>query len=112
MTRRNRPLTLGELVGSFLSRKGLTKRLDLAGAVERWPEIVGERVARNARAEAVTADGILWVQVRSSPWAMELSLMAPRILARLNEGRDGQIRELRCKVGPLTEPPPPPPEAP
>lgn len=111
MNPKSRPASLGDLVGAFLDRKGLTKRLDLAGAVERWPEIVGERVARNARAEAVTADGILWVQVRSSPWAMELSLMAPRILARLNEGRDGQIRELRCKVGPLTEPLSPPPEA-
>ena len=104
MTPKDRPVPLGDLVGAFLDRKGLTERLDLAGAVERWSEIVGDRVAANARAESVTADGVLWVTVRSSPWAMELSLMAPRILARLNEGREGQIRELRCRVGPLRAP--------
>lgn len=99
MSARQRPAPLGELVGQYLSKSGLTKRLDLAGAVERWAEIVGERVAANARAEAVTADGILWIRVRTSPWAAELSLMAPRILERLNEGRTGKIRGIRCLVG-------------
>lgn len=108
-----RPTPLGELVEAYLDRSRLTPRLDLASAVERWAVIVGERVAANARAEAVSADGILWVRVRSSPWAMELSLMAPRILAVLNEGRDGKIRELRCRVGLAPPPDPDPPtEAP
>ncbi len=99
MTARKHPAPLGELLGQYLSKSGLTKRLDLAGAVERWAEIVGDRVAANAQAEAVTADGILWVRVRTSPWAAELSLMAPRLLERLNEGRTGKIRGLRCLVG-------------
>ena len=99
-----RPTPLGDLVEAYLARTRLAPRLDLASAVERWAVIVGERVATNAQAEAVSADGILWVRVKSSPWAMELSLMAPRILAALNEGRDGKIRELRCKVG--LQPPP------
>jgi predicted nucleic acid-binding Zn ribbon protein len=94
-----RPARLGELVGPFLEKKGLTRRLDLAGAVERWSEAVGPQVAAATRAEAVTADGVLWVRVVSSAWANELSLMAPRILLRLNEGREGRIRELRCRVG-------------
>lgn len=103
-----RPTPLGELVEAYLDRSRLTPRLDLASAVERWAVIVGDRVAANAQAEAVSADGVLWVRVRSSPWAMELSLMAPRILAVLNEGRDGKIRELRCRVG-LAPPPEPEP---
>ncbi len=94
-----RPAPLGDLLDAYLDRTKLTPRLDLASAVERWAVIVGERVAANAQAEAVSADGVLWVRVRSSPWAMELSLMAPRLLAVLNEGRDGKIRELRCRVG-------------
>jgi predicted nucleic acid-binding Zn ribbon protein len=90
---------LGELVDDYLAKRGLGKRLDLATAVERWNDVVGARVAANARAESVTADGVLWVRVRSSPWAAELSLLAPKILARLNADRDGKIRELRCVVG-------------
>lgn len=101
-----RPTPLGDLLEAYLDRTKLTPRLDLASAVERWAVIVGERVAANAQAEAVSADGVLWVRVRSSPWAMELSLMAPRILAVLNEGRHGKIRELRCRVG-LAPPPEP-----
>ena len=64
-------------------------------------DVIGcsDAILANARAEAVTADGLLWVRVRSSPWAAELSLMAPRILARLNQDRDGKIRDLRCIVG-------------
>jgi predicted nucleic acid-binding Zn ribbon protein len=106
---------LCDLVDAYLDRAKLTPRLDLASAVERWPQLVGERVAANAVAEAVSADGILWVRVRSSPWAMELSLMAPRLLAILNDGRDGKIRELRCKVGlpdPFRAPPPDPEPSP
>ncbi len=99
MSEKKRPEALSSALDSYLGKKGLTKRLDLAGAVERWADVVGERVAANARAEAVTADGLLWVRVRSSPWAAELSLMAPRILARLNQNRDGKIRDLRCIVG-------------
>jgi predicted nucleic acid-binding Zn ribbon protein len=90
---------LGGLVHDYLAKRGLSKRLDLATAIDRWREVVGERVAANARAEAVTADGILWVRVRSSPWAAELSLLAPKILARLNADRDGKIRGLRWVVG-------------
>jgi len=101
------PSAIGAILGEILAKRGLTERLDQAGAVERWPEVVGERVAANARAEAVTADGYIWVRVKSSPWAAELSLMAPRILARLNEGREGQIRGIRWLVGPTGEPPRP-----
>lgn len=100
MRKKRPPLEpLGGLVSDYLAKRGLAKRLDLATAIDRWSEVVGERVAANARAEAVTADGILWVRVRSSPWAAELSLLAPKILARLNADRDGKIRGLRCVVG-------------
>lgn len=107
MTRRpprQRPAPLAELVGAYLGKRGLAERLDLAGAVERWAEVVGERVAASAQAEAVTADGILWVRVKSSAWANELNLMAPRILATLNGDREGRIIALRCRVGPMPPP--------
>jgi len=101
MTKRDRPRPLGELLDRYLDREGLAKRVDLAGAVDRWPEVVGPKVAAVTRAEAVSPDGILWVRVTSSAWATELSLMAPRILPRLNQNREGQVREIRCLVGPL-----------
>jgi len=104
MTDRKWPAPVGDLVGRFLEREGLAERVDLAGAVDRWAQVVGPKVAAVTRAEAVSPDGILWVRVTSSSWATELSLMAPRIMYRLNEGRDGQVREIRCLVGPLPPP--------
>jgi predicted nucleic acid-binding Zn ribbon protein len=105
---RRPPDRIGDLVANFLADEGLSGRLDLASAVDRWPAAVGPQVAAVTRAEAVSADGILWVRVISSGWAAELSLMSPGILARLNEGREGRIRELRCRIGPIDRPAGPP----
>ncbi len=106
MTRPGGRLTrLGEALGAFLDARGLRRRLELAGVVEEWGALVGPQIAAVTRAEAVNADGVLWVRVPSSAWANELSLMAPRILARLNAGRTGQIRDIRWLVGPPPAPP-------
>ena len=103
---RGKPLTpLGEALGAWLDQAGLARRLDLAQAVEQWPAAVGPQIAAVTRAEAVNAEGTLWVRVASSAWANELSLMTPRILARLNQNRRGQIREIRWLIGaPAPEP--------
>ena len=90
---------LGEALGAWLRKRGLVRRLDLATVVEEWPRLVGPQIAAVTRAESVTADGVLWVRVTTSAWANELSLMAPGILARLNQGRTGKIREIRWAAG-------------
>ena len=106
---KGRPEPIRGLIGDYLAKRGLTKRLDLATAVERWAEVVGPRVAANAQAVAVGADNVLWVRVRSSPWAAELNLLAPKLLARLNADRLGKIVAIRCSVGGI-EPPKSAPE--
>jgi len=42
--------------------------------------------------------------VATAPWAKELKLMTPRILARLNAGRTGRVKEIRWIAGPLERP--------
>ena len=93
------PTRLGDALGSWLSKSGLGRRLDLADAVDGWADTVGPQIAAVTRAEAVNAEGTLWVRVASSAWANELSLMAPRILATLNQGRRGHIKEIRWLTG-------------
>lgn len=97
--KRRHPVPVGEALSRWLEAKGLRRRVDLAAAVDDWPAAVGPQIAAVTRAEAVNADGVLWVRVSTSAWANELSLMAPRILARVNHGRTGQIREIRWLVG-------------
>lgn len=96
---------LRQVLSDWLEKRGLARRLAQAQIVTAWPALVGPQIAAVTRAESVTADGILWVRVASSAWANELSLMAPRILVRLNAGRAGQIREIRWLTGlPAPEP--------
>ena len=70
-------------------------------SVEQWAELVGPQIAAVTAPESVTPDGVLRVRVASAPWANELSLMAPKILARLNAGRSGRVKEIRWTPGPL-----------
>jgi hypothetical protein len=42
---------------------------------------------------------VLRVRVATAPWAAELGLMTPRILARLNAGRRARITEIRWIAG-------------
>ena len=86
---------LAEVLSRYLKRAGLSRRIGQAGVVESWPELVGPQIAKVTAAESVTADGVLWVRVATAAWASELSLMTPQILARVNTGRSGRIRQIR-----------------
>lgn len=93
--KKGRLATAGEAVDRFLARAGLAKRVGQAGIVAEWDALVGPQIAAVTRAESVTVDGVLRVLVSTAAWANELSLMTPRIMAKLNAGRTGRIREIR-----------------
>ena len=104
MSELRRPSTLADALASYLRRSGFAKRIQQAGVIEAWPELVGLQIA------AVTAPGIRHpgrgaeVRVATAAWANELSLMTPRILARVNDGRQGRVKEIRWVPGPLDRP--------
>lgn len=89
---------LGQDVQRELARFG--PQAGLGQIVERWPELVGEAIARNAWPARVQPDGTLLVHAASAAWAFELTQLEPSIrerLAGLIEGR------LRFVPGPLPE---------
>ena len=96
------PTPLAEALTSYFKQAGLTKRVQQAGIIEAWAELVGPQIAAVTAPESITPDGVLRVRVATAPWANELSLMAPKILARLNAGRSGRVKEIRWFPGPLT----------
>lgn len=98
------PAPLKEALDAWIARSGMVKRLDLAAAVEAWPDAVGPQVAAVTRALSVTPDGTLMVRVATHAWATELGMMAPRILARINGSRRGRVLHIRWLVGPLDQP--------
>ena len=95
MSERRPPATLAEALTSYLKQSGFSKRLQQAGIVEQWAELVGPQIAAVTTPESVTPDGVLRVRVATAAWANELSLMTPRILGRLNAGRTGRVKEIR-----------------
>jgi predicted nucleic acid-binding Zn ribbon protein len=101
-----RPSPLAEALASYLRRSGFAKRIQQAGVIDAWPELVGPQIAAVTAPESVTQDGVLRVRVATAAWANELSLMTPRILARLNHGRQGRVKEIRWVPGPLDRPRP------
>jgi predicted nucleic acid-binding Zn ribbon protein len=95
------PTPLADALTSYFKQAGLTKRLQQAGIIEEWAELVGPQIAMVTAPDSITPDGVLRVRVATAAWATELSLMAPRILARLNAGRSGRVKEIRWVPGPL-----------
>ncbi len=102
MTRRSKPpSSLADALASYLRQSGFSKRLQQAEVVEAWPELVGPQIAAVTAPESVTPDGVLRVRVATAAWANELGLMTPRILARINAGRTGRVKEIRWMPGGL-----------
>jgi predicted nucleic acid-binding Zn ribbon protein len=93
--KKGRLASAGEALDRFLARAGLARRVAQAGVIEEWPALVGPQIAAVTQAESVSPDGVLRVLVATAAWANELSLMTPRIMAQLNGGRVGRIREIR-----------------
>ncbi|MEA2212286.1 MAG: hypothetical protein QOF83_2234 [Solirubrobacteraceae bacterium] len=69
----------------------------LLGEVQRaWPAAVGEVIAAEAR-PTTARGGVVTISCSASVWAQELDLMAPQILAQLNERlSNGVVQRLRC----------------
>src|SRR5262245_4004473 len=84
---------LSETVRTELGRFGSAG--DLAAVVDRWPDAVGEGIARNAWPSRIARDGTLHVNTADSVWAFELSHRGPEIAARLG------ISGVRFAPGPL-----------
>ena len=108
MTEPRHTSSLADALASYLRRSGFAKRIQQASVIEAWPELVGPQIAAVTSPESVTQDGVLRVRVATAAWANELTLMTPRILARVNDGRQGRVREIRWVPGPLERPRPSP----
>ena len=89
------PTSLADALTSYFKQSGLTKRVQQAGIIEEWAELVGPQIALVTQPDSITPDGVLRVRVTTAAWANELSLMSPKILARLNAGRSGRVKQIR-----------------
>lgn len=79
------PDRVGDLLGGVLARLGISEEVAQQEVLLRWEATVGETIAAVSKAVGIS-NGVLFVQVASSPWMNELNLMRHDILKRLNAG--------------------------
>ena len=70
----------------------------MAELVERWPQVVGEAIARNAWPARIARDGTVHVNTADSVWSFELGQRAAEIAGKLG------VSKVRFAPGPLPEP--------
>lgn len=97
--RKGRPQPISAAISQFLAESGLQERVEQAKVVPEWPTLVGDQIAAVTEPLSVTADGILFVAVRTHAWMSELSLLEPELLASLNRQADRPpVRKIRWQL--------------
>ena len=75
---------IGKVLSKVICDLGLAKKLSEQRAVVEWSDVVGPKVAEHSRAMRVD-QGRLFVEVDSSVWAQELTLIFSSILSPKKE---------------------------
>ncbi len=81
---RDEPSLLADLLGEVVNDQGWDERLAAQRVFTDWAGIVGPEVAQHSEVIAFD-DGEVEVRTDSTAWATQLRLLAPRIVAKLNE---------------------------
>ncbi|MFE3602149.1 DUF721 domain-containing protein [Streptomyces sp. NPDC059096] len=97
------PLPLGAAINRLIMERGWETPAAVGGVMGRWPQIVGEDLAKHCvpqRYDDAEDARVLTVQCDSTVWATQLRLLAPRLVARLNEDLgQGTVRMIKV-LGP------------
>jgi predicted nucleic acid-binding Zn ribbon protein len=93
------PVTVADAVADYLQNSGLNERVEQGSVVTRWGSLVGPKIAAATEPVRVSADGVLFVAVKSNAWMAELSLLEPELLRAINvqPGRR-PIRKIRFQL--------------
>ena len=97
--KKRKPEPIGNVVGAFRKDSKLEARVEQASVIPEWDLLVGKEIARVTKPISVTADGTLFIAVKTNAWMTELSLMEPQILRALNAkvGRQ-RVRKIRLQL--------------
>ncbi|RPK62159.1 hypothetical protein EES43_14195 [Streptomyces sp. ADI96-02] len=97
------PLPLGSAINRLITERGWETPAAVGGVMGRWPQIVGDDLAKHCvplRYDDDPAARVLTVSCDSTAWATQLRLLAPQLVARLNADLgQGTVRLIKV-VGP------------
>lgn len=83
------PTRVADLLEDVLAKRGVGAQIQRIGALNVWSGAVGKKIAEVTEVKTVVAS-TLFVEVRSSAWLMELSLMKEALLERVNAELGGE----------------------
>ena len=108
------PMALGAAINRLITERGWETPAAVGGVMGRWPQIVGEDLAKHCVPQKYDEDErVLTVTCVSTAWATQLRLLAPALVARLNEDLgQGAVRLIKVqgpggqarRYGPLRAP--------
>ncbi|KUJ35440.1 hypothetical protein ADL25_36835 [Streptomyces sp. NRRL F-5122] len=108
------PMALGAAINRLITERGWETPAAVGGVMGRWPQIVGADLARHCVPQRYDEDEhVLTVSCDSTVWATQLRLLAPQLVARLNEDLGhGTVRLIKVhgpgapaqRFGPLRAP--------
>ena len=97
------PKVIGDVLSSFLRKRGLLQAIEDRRLFRDWEELVGTALSREAKPFKVER-GILWIGVNSAPQANHLLYLKPKILGRIRKRYpESKIREIRILHRPWRE---------
>ncbi|MEU5839800.1 DciA family protein [Streptomyces diacarni] len=93
------PLPLGAAVSRLIAERGWETPAAVGGVMGRWPQLVGPQVAQHCEPQRYDEEErTLSVRCDSTAWATQLRLLAPRLVARLNEDLgQGTVRMIKVR---------------
>ena len=74
---------IGRALKKLIKKRGLEKGLNQQKALEIWPDIVGQQVAKNTDPVSIEF-GVLTVKSTSPVWRQELQLQKENIIQSIN----------------------------
>lgn len=89
------PEKIGSAILEALGRMGFTERLRKQSAVTKWPEMVGEIIARETEALRIDGDTLV-VKVYQAAWRQQLIYFKDELLSKLKtELGDDSVEDIR-----------------
>jgi predicted nucleic acid-binding Zn ribbon protein len=97
--RGQQPKPIGGVIENVVRSLGISRSYHGWLVVSRWPDIVGEHIAKASRAFRFE-EGTLYVAVPEASWRNELSLQIEDILKKIHSYPFGRVvKELRLVQG-------------
>jgi predicted nucleic acid-binding Zn ribbon protein len=78
------PQSVASTIRDLVDGRGWERTTQVAKVLACWDDLVGEAVASHCRPEAVN-DGVLVLAAESTSWATQLRLLAPTLVAKVEQ---------------------------